>query len=103
MKIVVLAERFEEGAWRDWEHTCDQDDIEAILDSAYAKALDHGHHRPSYIDYLHGARYIFNVANGPKHTPREGDTRVYAAIVDEMLIGIVDKIEHHLLLKNRVA
>lgn len=103
MKIVILAERFEGGAWRDWEHTCDQEEVEAVVDSANAKAFDHRHPRPSYIDYLQGAAYIFNVANGPRQNPRDGDTRVYAAVIDEMLIGNFDKVEHHLLLKNGAA
>jgi len=40
MKIVVLAERFENGAWRDWEHNCDDQEVDAVIDSANAKAAD---------------------------------------------------------------
>lgn len=103
MKIIVLAERFQEGTWTNWEHTCDKEEIDAVIDSACAKAADHRHPRPSYIDYLQGSAYIFNVARGPMQNPREGDTRVYAAIVDEMLIGAFQKIEHHFLQKKSAA
>lgn len=97
MKIIVLAERFEEGAWKDWEHTGDKGEVEAIIDSANAKASDRMKSRPSYIDYLRGSAYIFNVTRGTPEKPKDGDTRVYGAIVDEMLIGIGDKVARHYL------
>lgn len=103
MKIVVLAERFEDGAWRDWEHTCDEEEVDAVADSAMAKASDRSKPTPLYSDYLFGARYIFNVAFGPLDQPKDGDTRVYAAVVDGMLIGEYSKIEQHFLLKPKVA
>jgi hypothetical protein len=103
MKIVVLAERFEEGAWKDWERSCDEEEVEAVIDSANAKAADRTHPRPSYIDYLTGAAYVFDVAFGPRGDPKDGDTRVYGAIVDEMLIGISHKVERHFLLKDTAA
>lgn len=95
MKIIVLAERFENGAWRDWQHTCTEEEVEAVIDSSNAKAADRMQSQPSYIDYLTGAAYIFNVSFGSRVEPRDGDTRVYGAIVNEMLIGIYDKIERH--------
>jgi hypothetical protein len=95
MKIVVLAERFENGAWGEWQHACDKEEVESVIDSANATAADRMQSQPSYIDYLTGAAYIFNVAYGSREEPREGDTRVYGAIVDEILIGIYDKIERH--------
>jgi hypothetical protein len=95
MNIVVLAERFENGVWRDWQHICDEGEVEAVIDSANAKAADRMQSQPSYIDYLTGAAYIFNVAFGSREDPKDGDTRVYGAIVNEMLIGSSDKIEHH--------
>jgi len=95
MKIVVLAERFENGAWRDWEHNCDDQEVDAVIDSANAKAADRKQSQPSYIDYLAGAAYIFNVAYGPQEDPKQGDMRVYGVIVNEMLIGKYDKVQHH--------
>ena len=95
MKIVVLAERFENGVWRDWEHACDKEEIESVIDSANAKAADRMQSQPSHIDYLTGTAYIFNVAYGSRENPKEGDTRVYGAVVDEILIGIYEKVEHH--------
>ena len=103
MKIIVLAERFEVGAWKDWEHTCDEEEVEAVIDSANAKAADRTHPRPSYIDYLKGAAYVFDVAFGSREDPKDGDTRVYGAIVDEVLIGIKDRVERHFLLKDSAA
>lgn len=103
MKIIVLAERFDENVWRDWEHICTDEEVEAVIDSANAKCADRMHSRPSYIDYLMGAAYIFDVAFGVPENPRNGDTQVYGAIVDEMLIGITDKVERHFLRKDTAA
>lgn len=104
MKIIVLAERFEDGTWGSWEHICDDEEVEAVVDSAKAKAADRMHfHDPCYIDYLTGCAYIFDVAYGPRDDPKDGDTRVYGAIVDEMLIGICGKVERHFLLKQGAA
>jgi hypothetical protein len=50
-----------------------------------------------------GAAYVFDVAFGSREDPKDGDTRVYGAIVDEMLIGISDKVERHFLLKDSAA
>lgn len=99
MKIIVLAERFEDGAWKDWQHICSEEEVEAVVDSANAKAADRLQSRPAHIDYLTGSAYIFNVAFGPKEDPNSGDTRVYGAIVDDMPIGIYAKIEQHFRLK----
>ncbi|HEY2467802.1 MAG TPA: hypothetical protein VGI45_08165 [Terracidiphilus sp.] len=103
MKIIVLAERFGDGAWSDWEHTCDKEEVEAVVDSAKAKAADRKLYHSDYIDFLTGAAYIFDVAYGPQDNPKDGDVRVYGAIADGMLIGIYDKIEHHFVLKLRAA
>lgn len=104
MKIIVLAERFEDGQWKDWEHICNEAEIDAVADSAMAKAADHMHlSQPAYIDYLDGAAYIFNVARGMREAPRDGDVRVYAAIVNNILIGINDDIERHFRLNSGAA
>jgi len=104
MKIVVLAERFESGEWTDWEHVCNQEELEAVADSANAKASDRMHFsKPSCVDYLAGAAYVFNVAYGKADDPREGDLRVYATIIDDMLIGMYGSIEHHFRLKLGAA
>lgn len=41
MLMTIFATRFEDGVWKGWEHTCDQDETEAVIDSANAKAFDH--------------------------------------------------------------
>lgn len=103
MKIIVLAERFQENTWTYWEHHCNEEEIDAVIDSANAKAADHMHVRPAYIDYLKGAAYVFNVAYGRQENPRDGDTRVYAVVVDETLIGNCNKIERYFLVKNTLT
>lgn len=97
MKVIVLAERFVDGSWTDWEHLCDQPELEAVIDSANAKAADNMRSQPSYRDYLAGVAYTFNIACGAPDTPQIGDTRVYAVIVNGMLIGNSDKVQLHFL------
>lgn len=93
MKITVFAERFEDGAWRHWQHTCSEEEVEAVVDSANAKAADRLQSQPSHIDYLTGAAYIFDAAFGAREDPKDGDIRVYGVIVDDILIGSYCKIE----------
>ena len=53
MLITILANRFEDGVWKDWEHSCNAEEAEGVIDSANAKAFDHGRiGRPVLIDYL---------------------------------------------------
>jgi len=100
MLITIFAFRFGGGIWLDWEHTCDENELEAVADSARAKAADHD--RPGsllYLDYLEGAKYIFNTAFGTAENPREGDTNVYAVVVDQMVIGRYEELKRHFALK----
>jgi len=84
MLITIFAMRFEGGVWKDWEHACTFAETEAVIDSANAKALEHGRTRePVFIDYLEGARYIFDVAFGTKSSPLDGDTKMYGVLVPE--------------------
>jgi hypothetical protein len=101
MKITIFARRFENGAWEDWEHICDNAEIDAVVDSANAKAQDRGRHgRPIFLDYLDGARFIFNVAHGLIDSPRERDTQVYRVAVDQTVIGSYDKFRLHFMRKT---
>jgi hypothetical protein len=85
--FVVLAERFEYGAWKYWEHECDKEDIPALEDSATAYAFSRTPlSQPLYIDYFRGAEYLFNVRYG-RSGPAEGDTRVFGIRVDKILIA----------------
>ena len=52
---------------------------------------------PSPMDYLMGARYIFNVAYGSEDAPKEGDTRVYALLLNQIIIGFYERFERHFL------
>lgn len=96
MRITIFALRFEGGFWKDWENNCDEEEIEAVADSASAKAFDNGRPgKPTYVDFLEGARYIFDVAFGPRETPQEGDTEVFGVLVDRIVIGRFDQMQRH--------
>lgn len=83
MKIIVFGRRFISGRWEQWEHTCSEEEIEWVEDSARAKAQDRSHSGPLLpIDYFKGARYIFEVAYGPANSLNDGDTRVHGISVD---------------------
>ena len=100
MLITIFAMRFEGGVWKDWEHACTFAETEAVIDSANAKALEHGRTRePLFVDYLEGARYIFDVAYGSSHSLREGDTKVYGVQVGEMVIAQYEELQRHFALK----
>lgn len=100
MFISVFALRFEGGVWKDWEHACTFAETEAVSDSANAKALEHGRIRePLFIDYLEGARYIFDVAFGTINSPRDGDTKVYGVLVGGMVIAEYQELQRHFALK----
>lgn len=77
MRIIIFAKRFEGGSWKSWEHECDPDEVEAMLDSAAAKAFSRTFSRvPTDIDYREAARYEFDRAYGTADKPVEGDVRV---------------------------
>ena len=94
--LEVFGLRFERGRWREWEHTCSFEEIEGVLDSAGAKAIDNGRPRqPTHADYLAASRYIFDVAYGPRENPAEGDTCVYGVRVDQMVFGDYRGLKEH--------
>jgi hypothetical protein len=94
--IVAFGLRFQRGKWRCWEHTCSAEEIEGVVDSAMARAADHGRPgQPTYVDHLEGARYIFDVAYGPREEPVEGDTWVYGVRIDRIVIGNYEELKHH--------
>jgi hypothetical protein len=96
MGITIFALRFEGGSWKDWEHTCDREELEAVEDSASAKAFDNSRAgKPTYVDFLDGARFIFDVAFGPRETPQEGDVEVFGVLVDRMVIGRFEQMQRH--------
>ena len=100
MQITIFATRFEVGVWKDWEHVCSSAETEAVIDSANAEAIEHGRIRePELIDYLEGARYIFDVAFGTKNNPLDGDTKVYGVLVGSMVIANYQELQRHIALK----
>jgi hypothetical protein len=100
MLITVFATRFSGGVWKDWEHTCTEEEVEAIADTANAKADERcPGGTPVFADYLEGARYIFNVAFGPPESPREGDTDVYGVLVDEIVIARFKELREHFAMR----
>jgi len=77
LRIIIFAKRFEGGSWKSWEHECAQDEVEAMLDSAAAKAFSRTFSRvPTDVDYREAGRYEFDRAYGTPDKPAEGDVRV---------------------------
>jgi hypothetical protein len=76
MEMMVFAIRYEYGAWKEYLHDCTNEEIEAIVDSAMAKA---------------GARYMFNVSRGTADRPAEGDIRVLDFQSEERLTTTIDR------------
>jgi hypothetical protein len=96
VEIIVLAKQFRYSAWETWEHLCSPEEIDAVEDSARASALN----RFSFsqlipIDYLEGARYVFEVACGPANHPRDGDIRVYGARINGFQVGASEELGGH--------
>ena len=64
--ITIVTTQFLGGVWKDWEHTCNEEEADAVVDSARAKADEHSPAgTPDSVDYFPGARSIFDVAYGP--------------------------------------
>ena len=83
MEIAVLAIRFVDGSWKEYQHFCSREEVDAVLNSAAAKAFEKFRYSaPQYADYLAGAGYVFNVKRGADDRPAEGDTLVYGVQVD---------------------
>ena len=102
-ELIILAERFENGDWNYYEHACDEEEAKAVWDSAIAKAFDRGSFNgPSYIDYLRGAEYLFNVFYGDPDNPISGDTKVFGIQVNEIMIARYVELRTHFVNK-RVA
>jgi len=100
MQITIFATKFEGGVWKDWEHACTYAETEAVLDSANAKAAEHGRIRePVFIDYLWGARYIFDVAYGTMNSAQDGDTKVYGVLVGSTVIAEYQELQRYIALK----
>jgi hypothetical protein len=77
MRITIFARRFEGGRWQRWEHLCDAEEADGVLDSANAEAFSRSFSNvPIDTDYLEGARYMFNRAYGTRERPAEGDLQV---------------------------
>jgi len=88
LTIVVYGLRFYHGRWMDWEHVCSGEEVDGVLDSAKAKAFDHGRFgQPTHSDFLEGSKYMFDRAYGLRENPADGDTLVYGVCVDGIVIG----------------
>jgi hypothetical protein len=112
LEIVVLGERFENGTWKHWKHKCDEDEVAAVADSAFARSMDLAlianakgvdpakMGAPFYIDYLQGAQYVFDVSQGSTHKPADGGTNVYGVIVGHIIIALLDRHQLYLELSE---
>jgi len=101
MLITIFATQFLGGVWKDWEHTCNEEEVEAVVDSANAKAAERfPGWPPTFEDYLNGARYMFNVAYGAPESPREGDTKVYGVLVNDVVIARFEQLREHFAQKR---
>ena len=104
MNIIVFASRFEDRNWKPWEIECTDEELDAVYDSAVAKARDRlNFGPPDLVDYLFGATYIFDIALGPAESPRGGDTRVHAVCVDGVLFGSSTELSQQFELLRNVA
>lgn len=96
MRIVVFAEQFTNGVWDVWEHTCSPGEAEAVVDSALLEAKGRAlNGRPAHKDFLESARKMFDVVRGTPGSPREGDIQVYCICVDQLVIGVCEKIRKY--------
>lgn len=96
MQITIYAIRFNQNVWKEWEHSCNKGEVEAVVDSAKTKAFEYFRYRkPQYTDYLEGARYIFNVARGLPGNPVEGDTQVYGVQIDGTVVRQTEDLAQH--------
>ena len=104
MEIVVYAKTFTSGRWKDWEHACSKEETEGVEDSARAYAMNRlSFDGPAPIDYLRGAKYIFDVTRGLENDPREGDTLVVGASVNGVLIGASEELSRYIHDPKKVA
>ncbi len=100
MQINVFAIRFTGGTWKKCEHYCSQEEADAVIESARAKAFESLRYQtPQYADYLAGAAYVFNVAYGLPDKPAEGDMLVVGVQVDGKTVRYTTDVEH--LLERR--
>jgi hypothetical protein len=102
MKIVIFAERFENGACTDSEHTRDDAEVVGVQDSAQAIAGNWSRSAglPILLDYLKGAEYIFDVARGGRSHPAEGDVKVFGVALDQIVITKFERLKHHFEMKR---
>ncbi len=96
MEIRIFAEEFVDGSWDFWEYTCGQEEADALMDCAVAKALGRASiKKPSHHDFLESARHMFNVSLGEPSYPKDGDRRVYCVCVGPVVIGVYEKVRQY--------
>jgi hypothetical protein len=96
MRIIIFAEKFANGAWDVWEYTCSPKEAKTILNSALMSARFHASDGPpNHTELLETTRRIFNVTHGTAASPMNGDLKVYCICVEEMVIGVCEKIRQY--------
>ena len=95
MQITIFAARFAGNSWKEYQHLCSQEEAEAVIESAKAKAFEKFRYQtPQYADYLAGAGYVFNVAYGSQDKPAEGDSLVLGVQLDDKIVRHTTDIGH---------
>jgi hypothetical protein len=96
MEIIVFAEQYQSNQWGVWEHKCDSQESQALFAGAVTMAKERpGEEGPELADYMESARRLFNVGVGPVDNPQDGDLRVYCVVVDNVVIGVFEKIRQY--------
>ncbi len=96
MEIVVYAEQFRSGSWDVWEHICSPKEVQAVVDSVRARANDRGLGAHAiHDDFLEAVRSMFDVMRDAATNPRDGDRQVYCVCVDQLVIGVYEKIRQY--------
>ncbi|MGB7265479.1 MAG: hypothetical protein WBC92_08190 [Terracidiphilus sp.] len=100
----MFARRFTNGRWEAWEHMCNEEEVDGVVDSAQAKTWDRVlSGPPSYADYLNSVRYVFDVVRGEANNPRDGDLQVYGVCVDGVVTGVYEELRGHFRLAQQAA
>ena len=96
MVIIVFAEQFICGQWAAKKICCNQKQVERVMDYVRVRANTRSSSgKPNHADFLLAARSIFDVKHGSPNEPHDGDSRVYCICIDQLVIGVYEKIRKY--------